>query len=56
MTAALTPVIAKAAPACKRWDWMSTHAISDRAKGLIKLAVTGFDCQSGAADTFHAPI
>jgi hypothetical protein len=30
-----------------------THAISDRAKALIKLAVDGFGCESGA-DTFHA--
>ncbi|MDQ7002045.1 MAG: hypothetical protein Q9N02_05085, partial [Ghiorsea sp.] len=30
-----------------------THAISDRAKALIKLAVKGFGCESGA-DTFHA--
>ncbi len=30
-----------------------THAISDRAKALIKLAITGFDCESGA-DVFHA--
>lgn len=29
------------------------HAISDRAKALIKLAVDGFDCVSGA-DVFHA--
>jgi hypothetical protein len=29
------------------------HAISDRAKALIKLAVDGFDCVSGA-DIFHA--
>ena len=28
------------------------HAISDRAKALIKLAITGFDCASGA-DLFH---
>ena len=28
------------------------HAISDRAKALIKLAVTGFECASGA-DVFH---
>jgi hypothetical protein len=28
------------------------HAISDRAKALIKLAVNGFDCASGA-DVFH---
>lgn len=24
------------------------HAVSDRAKALIKLAVTGFECESGA--------
>ena len=29
------------------------HAISDRAKALIKMAVTGFECESGA-DVFHA--
>ena len=29
------------------------HAISDRAKVLIKLAITGFECESGA-DVFHA--
>lgn len=29
------------------------HAISDRAKALIKMAVTGFECDSGA-DVFHA--
>jgi hypothetical protein len=28
------------------------HAVSDRAKALIKLAVEGFDCDSGA-DVFH---
>ncbi|MEI7870367.1 MAG: hypothetical protein WCI11_21025, partial [Candidatus Methylumidiphilus sp.] len=28
------------------------HAVSDRAKALIKLAVEGFGCASGA-DTFH---
>jgi hypothetical protein len=28
------------------------HAISNRAKALIKLAVDGFDCAPGA-DTFH---
>ena len=28
------------------------HAVSDRAKALIKLAVDGFDCASGA-DVFH---
>ena len=30
-----------------------SHGISDRAKALIKLAVTGFECDSGA-DLFHA--
>ena len=30
-----------------------SHAISDRAKALIKLAVTGFECDAGA-DLFHA--
>jgi len=29
------------------------HVISDRAKALIKMAVTGFKCESGA-DVFHA--
>lgn len=29
------------------------HAISDRAKALIKMAVTGLECQAGA-DVFHA--
>ncbi len=29
------------------------HAISDRAKALIKMAVTRFECESGA-DIFHA--
>ena len=29
------------------------HAISDRAKALIKMAMTGFKCESGA-DLFHA--
>ena len=29
------------------------HAVSDRAKALIKLALTGFQCSSGA-DLFHA--
>ncbi len=29
------------------------HAISDRARALIKMAVTGFECESGA-DVFHA--
>jgi len=30
-----------------------THVVSDRAKALIKMAVTGFKCGSGA-DIFHA--
>jgi hypothetical protein len=30
-----------------------SHAISDRAKALIKMAITGFECESGA-DVFHA--
>jgi hypothetical protein len=30
-----------------------SHVISDRAKALIKMAVTGFECESGA-DVFHA--
>jgi len=30
-----------------------SHAISDRARALIKMAVTGFECESGA-DVFHA--
>jgi len=29
------------------------HAVSDRAKALMKLAITGFECESGA-DLFHA--
>ena len=29
------------------------HAVTDRAKALIKLAITGFGCESGA-DLFHA--
>jgi len=29
------------------------HAVSDRANALIKLAITGFECESGA-DLFHA--
>ena len=29
------------------------HAVSDRAKALIKLAISGFGCQAGA-DVFHA--
>jgi Family of unknown function (DUF6399) len=43
----------KAAPRLQALGIDVNHAISDRAKALIKLAVTGFECQSGA-DTFHA--
>ena len=45
--------IGKATPRLQALGLDVNHAISDRAKALIKLAVTGFDCQSGA-DTFHA--
>ena len=43
----------KAIPRLKELGIDVNHAVSDRAKALIKLAVTGFDCQSGA-DLFHA--
>jgi len=43
----------KAAPRLQALGINVEHAISDRAKALIKLAVTGFECQSGA-DAFHA--
>jgi len=43
----------KAAPRLEALGIDVNHAISDRAKALIKLAITGFECQSGA-DTFHA--
>lgn len=45
--------LAKATPRLQALGLDVNHVISDRAKALIKLAVTGFDCQSGA-DTFHA--
>lgn len=41
-----------AGPRLKALGIEVNHAISDRAKALIKLAVTGFDCTSGA-DVFH---
>jgi phage baseplate assembly protein W len=41
-----------AAPRLEALGIEVNHAISDRAKALIKLAVTGFECTSGA-DTFH---
>jgi len=43
----------KTAPRLESLGIEVTHAISDRAKALIKLAITGFKCESGA-DVFHA--
>ena len=43
---------AAAQPRLKTLGIEVNHAISDRAKALIKLAVTGFKCASGA-DVFH---
>ena len=43
----------KAAPRLEQLGIKVTHAISYRAKALVKMAVTGFNCESGA-DTFHA--
>ncbi len=43
----------KTTPRLEALDITVTHAISDRARALIKMAVTGFECQSGA-DLFHA--
>ena len=43
----------KAIPRLKDLGIDVNHAVSDRAKALIKLAITGFDCPSGA-DLFHA--
>ena len=43
----------KAVPRLNELGIDVNHAVSDRAKALIKLAITGFDCQSGA-DVFHA--
>jgi len=44
---------AKTSPRLEALGIEVSHAISDRAKALIKLAVTGFECASGA-DLFHA--
>lgn len=44
---------AKTSPRLEALGIEVTHALSDRAKALIKLAVTGFECSSGA-DLFHA--
>ena len=43
----------KTAPRLESLGIEVNHAISDRAKALIKLAITGFECDSGA-DVFHA--
>jgi len=43
----------KAIPRLKALGLEVNHAVSDRAKALIKLAINGFDCPSGA-DVFHA--
>lgn len=42
-----------AAPKLKALNLEVDHAVTDRAKALIKLAVAGFGCPSGA-DLFHA--
>ena len=44
---------AKTSPRLEALGIEVSHAISDRAKALIKLAVTGFECNSGA-DLFYA--
>jgi hypothetical protein len=43
---------AKTTPRLESLGIEVSHAISDRAKALIKMAVTGFSCESGA-DVFH---
>jgi len=40
-------------PRLKSLGIQVNHAVTDRAKALIKLAITGFKCESGA-DLFHA--
>jgi hypothetical protein len=44
---------AKTTPRLESLGIEVSHAISDRAKALIKMAVSGFGCESGA-DVFHA--
>ena len=44
---------AKTAPRLESLGIEVNHAMSDRAKALIKLAINGFECDSGA-DLFHA--
>ena len=43
----------KTAPRLEALGIEVNHALSDRAKALIKLAISGFECDSGA-DLFHA--
>ena len=43
----------KTTPRLEQLSIEVNHALSDRAKALIKMAVTGFKCDSGA-DAFHA--
>ena len=43
----------KAGPRLQALNLEVSHAVTDRAKALVKLAVDGFGCDSGA-DTFHA--
>ena len=43
----------KTTPRLEQLGIQVNHAISDRARALIKLAVSGFECDSGA-DLFHA--
>ena len=43
----------KTTPRLEQLGVTVTHAVSDRARALIKMAVIGFECQSGA-DLFHA--
>ena len=43
----------KTKPRLKELGIAVNHVISDRAKALVKMAVTGFECKSGA-DVFHA--
>jgi hypothetical protein len=44
---------AKTAPRLESLGIEVNHAMSDRAKALIKLAISGFECDAGA-DVFHA--
>jgi len=44
---------AKTKPRLEALGLEVNHVVSDRARALIKMAVTGFKCESGA-DTFHA--